>query len=168
MATHCWRSSYEELLALTDLPTLERRRLHLKLGHLFKVVHHQSFFSNGIIILSLRQHSQYDSRSLHSLTLQQPFAHAQSYYHSSVPHTISIWSTLPYGVTSASSCTIFKRLVQSHIIIVYSVYCTVSVSPHVYIYILYLCSCILWVQPVASANCVSNANTMHKRNKKNK
>ena len=107
MATHCWRSSYEELLALTDLPTLERRRLHLKLGHLFKVVHHQSFISNGIIILSLRQHSQYDSRSLHSLTLQQPFAHAQSYYHSSVPHTISIWSTLPYGVTSASSCTIY-------------------------------------------------------------
>ena len=63
MATHCWRSSYEELLALTDMPTLERRRLHLKLGHLFKVVHHQSFFPNGII--SLRQHSQYNSRSLH-------------------------------------------------------------------------------------------------------
>ena len=51
MATHCWNSSYEELLAHTDLPTLERRRLHLKLSHLYKIVHHQSFFPNGIVSL---------------------------------------------------------------------------------------------------------------------
>ena len=70
MATHCWNSSYEELLALTNLPTLERRRLHLKLSHLYKIVHHQSFFPNGIV--SLREHSQHNSRSIHSLTLQQP------------------------------------------------------------------------------------------------
>ena len=55
MATCCWSSSYEELLASTDLPTLERRGLHLKLSHLFKIVHQQSFFPNGIV--SLREHS---------------------------------------------------------------------------------------------------------------
>ena len=108
MATHSWSSNYEELLALTDLPTLERRRLHLKLSHLYKIVHHQSFFLNGIV--SLKEHSQYNTRSVHALTLQQPFAHTQSYYYSFIPHTISIWNTLPYEVTSSSSCDVFKRL----------------------------------------------------------
>ena len=69
---------------------------------------------------SYHTHWQYNSRSLHPLTLhpltlQQPFARTQSYYHSFVPHTISIWNTLPYEVTSASSCTVFKHLLQSHI-----------------------------------------------------
>ena len=43
-------------------------------------------------INKLREHSvtQYNSRSVHSLSLQQPFARTQSYYHSFVPHTISI------------------------------------------------------------------------------
>ena len=49
-------------------------------------------------------------------TLQQPSACTQSYYqYSFVPHTNSIWNTPPYEVTSASSCTVFKRLLQSHI-----------------------------------------------------
>ena len=112
MATHCWNSSYEELLALTNLPTLERRRLHLKLSHLYKIVHHQSFFPNGVV--SLREHSvaQHNSCSVHSLTLQSHFARTQSYYHSFVPHTITIWNTLPYEVTS---CTTFKTSFMSYL-----------------------------------------------------
>jgi hypothetical protein len=38
MATHNWNTRYEDLLSLTELPTLERRRLDLKLGQLFKIV----------------------------------------------------------------------------------------------------------------------------------
>ena len=106
MVTHCWSSCYEELLALTNLLTLEKRRLHLKLSHLYKIVHHQSFFPDGIVLL--REHSQFNSRSVHALTLQQPFAHTQSYYYSFVPHTISVWNTLPYEVTSSSSCAVLS------------------------------------------------------------
>ena len=100
MVTHCWSSSYEELLALTNLPTLEKRRLHLKLSHLYKIVHHQSFFPDEIVLF--REHLQYNSQSVHALTLQQPIAHTHSYYHSFVSHTISVWNTLPYEVTSSS------------------------------------------------------------------
>ena len=43
MVTHNWNFGYHELLSLTELPTLERR-LELKLGQLFKIVHDLFFF----------------------------------------------------------------------------------------------------------------------------
>ena len=51
MATHSWNSSYQDLLQLTELPTLERRRLDLKLGQLFKIIHNFCYFPEGIINL---------------------------------------------------------------------------------------------------------------------
>ena len=81
----------------------------MKLSHLYKIVHHrQSFFPDGIVLL--REHLQYNFRSVHALTLQQPFTHTQSYYYSFVPRAISVWNTLPYEITSSSSCAVFKRL----------------------------------------------------------
>ena len=50
MATHNWNASYLELQSLINIPTLERRRLELKLCHLFKIVH------NLCYILSTRHH----------------------------------------------------------------------------------------------------------------
>ena len=38
-------ATYEDLLTITNLPTLERRRLELKLCHLFKIIHNLVLFS---------------------------------------------------------------------------------------------------------------------------
>ena len=51
MATHNWNASYQDLLLVTELTTLERRRLDLKLGLLFKIVHKLCFFSDEIVEL---------------------------------------------------------------------------------------------------------------------
>ena len=39
VAAHQWDASYEELLELFELQPLEQRRLHLKLGLMFKIIH---------------------------------------------------------------------------------------------------------------------------------
>ena len=65
--THSWSSNYEKLLSLVDLPSLASRRVHLKLGHLFKIVHGLCFFPTGIV--SLRQQTHHNCRSIHPFTL---------------------------------------------------------------------------------------------------
>ena len=50
MATHNWNTSYQDLLSVTELPTLERR-LDLKLGLLFKIMHKLCFLPDGIVKL---------------------------------------------------------------------------------------------------------------------
>ena len=65
MASHTWKDhSYEELLTLTDLSTLERRRLELKLCHLFKIVHKLAYFPDDIIVH--REVPLHDFRSYHN------------------------------------------------------------------------------------------------------
>ena len=39
IAARQWDAGYDDLLQLFDLPTLEERRTHLKLGLLFKIIH---------------------------------------------------------------------------------------------------------------------------------
>ena len=51
VATRNWNSGYDDLLSLLELPTLERRRLELKLGQLFKIVHNLCYFP--MILLNL-------------------------------------------------------------------------------------------------------------------
>ena len=77
MATHNWTSNYQELLSLTNLPTLERRRIELQLSHLFKIVHNLCYFPEGLV--TVRERFHYNTRTTHSLTLHQPFAHTNNY-----------------------------------------------------------------------------------------
>ena len=112
MATHNWSSNYQDLLSLVDLPTLESRRVQLKLCHLFKIVHDLCFFPNGIV--TLRETAHHNSRSIHPLTIQQPFARTQSYFQSFVPHTSSLWNSLPYEVVSVPSLASFKHCIKEY------------------------------------------------------
>ena len=43
-AARQWDAGYNELLDLFNLPTLEERRIHLKLGLLFKIIHNLCYF----------------------------------------------------------------------------------------------------------------------------
>ena len=47
LATSKWDSSYNELLSFLDLKPLQERRLELKLGLMFKLVHKLCFFSDN-------------------------------------------------------------------------------------------------------------------------
>ena len=58
----------EHFSSCMDLPSLECRRVNLKLDHLFKVVHGLCFFPTGIA--SLRQQTHHNCRSIHPLTFQ--------------------------------------------------------------------------------------------------
>ena len=96
-----WTSDYQELLSLTDLPTLERRRTELQLSHLFKIVHNLCFFPEGLV--ATRECPHYNIRTTHSLTLHQPFAHTNNYLNSFLPHSVSIWNRLPEEIVNSTT-----------------------------------------------------------------
>ena len=55
--SHRWSGdTYEDLLIITNLPTLERRRLELKLCHLFKIIHNLVYFPSNVIVHRERGH----------------------------------------------------------------------------------------------------------------
>lgn len=115
MASRRWNgNTYEELLTVTNLPTLERRRLELKLRHLFKIIHNLVFFPSNIFVP--RERSQYHLRSSHDYCLTQPFARTNSYFYSFVPYTISIWNSLPAEAVSLSSINSFKSYLHRNYI----------------------------------------------------
>ena len=85
MATTSWDSSYQDLLDLVDLPTLECRRLETRLCLLYKIIYNLCYFDEGVFTLrtSLSHHVP------HNLVLNHPFARINSYFYSFVPHTTS-------------------------------------------------------------------------------
>ena len=114
MATHNWKANFHELQSLVDIPTLERRRLELKLGHLFKIIHNLCFSPQGVIVPREQTPLASSTQSAHSLSLVQPYAHTNSYLYSFVPHTISCWNSLPQELLNASSLNTFKSKLRVH------------------------------------------------------
>ena len=74
MATHNWNSSYIELQPTVNLPTLEGRRIELKLITLFQIVHNLCFFSKNLIRSREQLQTVNSTLSVHSYCLQQPLA----------------------------------------------------------------------------------------------
>ena len=110
MMSHRWSgATYEELLTITNLPTLKRRRLELKLSHLFKIIHNLVYFPSNVIVHRERPH--YHFRSSHDYYLSHPFARTNSYYYSFIPHTISIWNKVVVSLPSVNSFKTHVRIV---------------------------------------------------------
>ena len=106
MATHNWTiSSYQELLSLTNLPILERRRIELQLSHLFKIVHNLCYFPEGLV--TVRECSHYNTCTTHSLTLHQPFAHTNNYLNSFLPRIL-----FPSGINSQKILFLVPHLIH--------------------------------------------------------
>ena len=114
MATHNWNTSYQDLLSVTELPTLERRRLDLKLGLLFKIVHKLCFFPDGTVKLREQSTLLSNTRFLHPLYLHQPRAHTNSFQFSFVPHTSYLWNSLPFNIVNAPSFNSFKHNLHNY------------------------------------------------------
>ena len=49
-ATKCWDASYEELIGLWELPTLEERWVHMKLCLLYKIINELCYFPSWVFL----------------------------------------------------------------------------------------------------------------------
>jgi len=89
LASHQWDSSYQDLLQLYQLPSLEEHRLHLKnlmFRLMFKIIHNFCYYPE---IPSF--HDNIHRRAAHALQFKFPFAHTNANYFSYYPHTMSVW-----------------------------------------------------------------------------
>ena len=113
MASRQWNGvQYEQLLSITNLPSLERRRIEQRLCHLFKIVHNLVYFPSNVIVH--REEPLYNFHSFHNSCLYQPYARTNSFYDSFVPHTISPWNKLPEDIVLSSTLCRFKQSLRSH------------------------------------------------------
>ena len=74
MATRCWDSSYQDLLELVDLPTLEHQRLEVRLCLLYRIIHNLCYFDSSVFALNtFCSHCRFNLALF--LKLSHPFAH---------------------------------------------------------------------------------------------
>ena len=76
LATSKWDSSYNELLSLLYLKPLQERRVELKLGLMFKLVHKLRFFPDNSWSHCTNNRS---SRNYNTLQLSRPLARTNAY-----------------------------------------------------------------------------------------
>ena len=99
-----WGASYDHLLSLSNLCTLEERRVVMRLSVLYQILNGSWYFQTGVFLpdRSLRHHS------LHEHTLIQPFCRTNSFRFSYVPASIALWNSLDDAIVSAESLPLFK------------------------------------------------------------
>ena len=97
-----WDAGYQELLDLTTMPTLENRRLYLKLCSLYKIIYGHFYFPPNVFT------AQPSRTTLVSPLLNQPHACTNYYQSSFVPSTISVWNNLPHTALTAHTTQSFK------------------------------------------------------------
>ncbi len=83
-----WDMGYQELLDMFSLPSLENRRLYLKLCHLFKIIHGLCFFPPETVIPNFNL-----THSSRSFLLQQLLSQTNSFYHSFIPDSVRCGTT---------------------------------------------------------------------------
>ena len=106
--TKHWTHSYEELLSLTTLPTLEKG-LYLRLQFLYKIVK-ILFFPHGLV--TFRGPTRHNRRSSHPVPLEQPFARTNRLFLPFTPNTIS---SLHLDRVSAPNILSFKKELSLHL-----------------------------------------------------
>ena len=100
IATAHWDESYDTLLELLHLQPLQERRTHARLGLMYRILYKLSYFPAETF--KLRNLTQ-PNRCSHQLELQVPFARTNSYFYSFVPHTSSLWNSLPKDIINLST-----------------------------------------------------------------
>ena len=104
MITHQWNTNYNDLSSFVHIQILERRHIKLKFGHNYYVSTYATFHPPSLfpkMLLSLHF-------KLGHLTLYNCNNISPTQMHSFVPHTISLWNSLPEEATSHSSLNSFK------------------------------------------------------------
>ena len=101
MCTKQWSTPYQDLLTITNVPSLKSRRCYLRL------------------IKSTQENQERDiflspNPPNRDQLLKRPFARTNLYYYSYLPRTITEWNKLPASVVNASSAAQFKKLWSEH------------------------------------------------------
>ena len=111
VCTKCWREPYNHLRNLLKLPLLKDRRTKLKLTMVYKCLNGLTVMPSDIFVpVSL---SSWNLRSHGSISLYQPFARTNSYLHSCVPSSVSLWNQLPENFHHCLSLPSFKSLIDN-------------------------------------------------------
>ena len=91
MITMQWDLGYQDLLRISDISSLQSRRVQSSLCTLFKIVHGLCYCPPNFV--TPRQN--YSERTNRQLLLQQPYARTNHHLFSFVPHTVQAWNKLP-------------------------------------------------------------------------
>ena len=101
-----WDLGCQDLLDLSEFPTLENRRLYLKLCTLYKIIHSYFYFPTSVFVPQVSRHS-------HSLPLiHEPRAHTNAFQSSFVPSTVSVWNHLPHEALTGTPSIPLNHLLQ--------------------------------------------------------
>ena len=92
-----WNAGYLVHLNQLQIPTLQKRRSELSLCLLYTISRSECFFPEDLIVR--KPPSSYATRSSRRLLLAQPFAKTSSHLNSFIPHSISLWNSLPSYIT---------------------------------------------------------------------
>ena len=98
-----WDAGYNELLDMFRLPSLQNRRLYIKLCYLFKIVHGLCYFPPDVVV----QNTNF-THSSRPLILHQPFSRTNHFYHSFIPSAVRTWNNLPEYIVCAPNYTSFR------------------------------------------------------------
>ena len=109
MAPGLWDSSYQDLLELVDLPTLECQRLETRLCLLYKIIYKLCYFNQSTFTVS----TSLSHHAPHNLVLNRPFARTNSYFYSFVPQSIFYWNALDSSIVCATSVNAFYKYLHS-------------------------------------------------------
>ena len=110
MCTKQWSTPYQDLLTITNVPSLKSRRCYLRLSLLQKIKNGTFFFPQIHLITERHAIGRHNRDQL----LKRPFARTNLYYYSYLPRTITVWNKLPASVVNASSAAQFKKLWSEH------------------------------------------------------
>ena len=106
IAAREWDAGHDDLLQLFDLPTLEERRTHLKLGLLFKIIHKLCYFP----CIPPSRENLPNLRTLHNQQIEMPLAQTNAYHCSFFPDTIRrIWNSLDNSWVTANNYASFMK-----------------------------------------------------------
>ena len=105
IAARQWGAGYGDLLQLFDLPTLEERRTHLKLGLLFKIIHKLCYFP---CVPPFRENLP-NLWALHVQQIVMSLVWTNAYHYSFFPDTIRTWNSLDNSCVTVNSYASFMK-----------------------------------------------------------
>ena len=100
-----WNSTYEELLMITKLLSLQDRRIMASLCHLFKIVKGFTDFPDAPV--HSMTHS-YDTRLSDKPLFIVTQCRTNAYQHSFFPSTLANWNSLPREASQTNTIAAFK------------------------------------------------------------
>lgn len=102
-----WNLGYQDLLDLTNCPSLLNGRLYFKLCTLYRIVHNLAYFPPNVVLPKQNSNTSVP-------LLYQPFARTTAYHSSFLPSSATLWNNLPYEAIAANTIHSFKSLISPH------------------------------------------------------